>query len=474
MSKGKYLAKNIGLLTLSQFGTKFLSFFLVPLYTNILSTSDYGIYDLLNSSIGILIPVLTLNIFDGVLRFTLGGETDERTIFSIGVKYLFLGNFAIWVILLINHLFNIIILVDEYSIFFMLIFFIQSVLGVMTAFVRGIDKIFDLSIASVICSFIVIFCNVIFLCVFSWGLFGYFIANIIGPLVQIIYLFIRIKGWKYINYRICFGKVEHNILCYSIPMIANSIAWWVNGLSDRYIVTWFCGLGENGVYSVASKIPSILNIFQTIFNQAWTLSAVKDFDPKDENGFFSIMYNSYGAIMAITCSTLIAINRLLARLLYAKDFFYAWRYVPFLLIAILFGALSGYLGGIFTAVKNTKVYAQSTVVGAIANIIINLLLVPAIGTLGAAVATAISYWIIYLLRVFYTKRYINIKMHLIRDNISYLLLVIQSIIFLLVIQESTTLYFTEIFLIAIQIYLFRKEIYSIACRGVKIIIGLKE
>lgn len=75
---------------------------------------------------------------------------------------------------------------------------------------------------------------------------------------------------------------------YSRPLIANSIAWWINNASDRYIVIFFCGLAENGIYSVASKIPSILNIFQSIFNQAWTLSAVKDFDSEDKHGFFQI------------------------------------------------------------------------------------------------------------------------------------------------------------------------------------------
>ena len=96
----------------------------------------------------------------------------------------------------------------------------------------------------------------------------------------------------------------------------STIAWWVNSVSDRYVVVLFCGLGVMGVYSVASKIPSILNIFQTIFNQAWTLSAVKDFDPNDENGFFTRMYNSYNVLMIILCSILIMMSKLLAVILY--------------------------------------------------------------------------------------------------------------------------------------------------------------
>jgi O-antigen/teichoic acid export membrane protein len=71
MGRYTYLAKNIGLLALSNFATKTLSFFLVPLYTAVLSTSDYGIYDLFYTTVGVLLPILTLNIQEGVLRYAL-------------------------------------------------------------------------------------------------------------------------------------------------------------------------------------------------------------------------------------------------------------------------------------------------------------------------------------------------------------------------------------------------------------------
>ena len=76
------------------------------------------------------------------------------------------------------------------------------------------------------------------------------------------------------------------MIAYSAPLVLNAIGWWVNSASDRYVVTWLCGLAVNGIYSVGYKIPSIINVFQTIFNQAWFLSAVKEFDPQDKDGFF--------------------------------------------------------------------------------------------------------------------------------------------------------------------------------------------
>lgn len=74
MGRYKYLLKNIGLLTISNFATKFLSFFLVPLYTNILTTTEYGTYDIFNTTIGVLLPILTLNIQEAVMRFSIDNK----------------------------------------------------------------------------------------------------------------------------------------------------------------------------------------------------------------------------------------------------------------------------------------------------------------------------------------------------------------------------------------------------------------
>ena len=217
------------------------------------------------------------------------------------------------------------------------------------------------------------------------------------------------------------------MLSYSKPLIANALAWWVNNASDRYIVIFFCGLAANGVYSVASKIPSILNVCQSIFNQAWELSAVKDFDPNDESGFFAKTYRTYNCLMTIVCSIIIVFDKFLAKILYAQNFYDAWKYVPWLTIAILFGAMSGYIGGFFSAVKNSKVFAVSTVVGAISNIVLNIIFTPVIGPMGAAIATTICYGEVFFIRFFQSRKYIKLKINVVRDVCSYILLVVQAI-----------------------------------------------
>ena len=145
---------------------------------------------------------------------------------------------------------------------------------------------------------------------------------------------------------------------YSSPLIANSISWWINNASDRYILTYMRNIAENGIYSVSYKIPTILTMFQSIFYNAWSISAIKEFDENDSDGFIGTNYSLYSVISLLVCSGLLLINIPLASFLYKGDYFVAWRCVPFLLMGTVFSGISQFEGSLFAATKNTKMVAK--------------------------------------------------------------------------------------------------------------------
>lgn len=472
MAKGyKYLAKNIGLLTISNFGTKLLSFFLVPLYTSILTTVEYGTYDLFNTTVSVLVPLLTVNIQEAVLRFAIDKDNNKKGIFTMSVKFLLIGYVPLSVFIIINHIYGIIPILKEYSLIFFVMYFFLAASGIISSFARGMDHVLDVSIAGILSSAVMISANIVTLVFLKWGLVGYFLSHIFGTAVQSIYLFVRIKAWKFIDIKSNYKKLQSDMFAYSKPLIANSIAWLVNNMSDRYVVTMFLGLAENGVYSVGYKIPTILNVFQTIFNQAWSLSAVREFDSEDKDGFFSNLYNVYGCFMVVVCSVLIMLDKPLAKLLYAKEFYVAWRYVPFLTMAIVFGALSGVTGGVFTAVKDSKTLAKSTVIGALVNTVMNFMLVPVIGAIGAAIATAVSFIVVWLMRLRQVNQYISLQLNIVRDILSYVLLAIQTIIIFLDLGANYQ-YILEAMCLGIIALLYHSEIIMILSKF-KVKLGLK-
>ena len=190
---------------------------------------------------------------------------------------------------------------------------------------------------------------------------------------------------------------------------------------------------------------------------------IKEFYPEDKSGFFSSTYRAYNCAMTLICSAIIVCDRFLARFLYAKDFYSAWKYVPWLTIAILFGALSGYMGGFFTAVKDSRIFATSTLVGAVSNIALNLILTPFMGPMGAAIATTICYVEVFVVRYLQSKKYISLKLNVLRDSISYIFLVLQSIV-LLTLPENFLMYGINVFLFGLVFLLYLKDIQLILCK----------
>ena len=107
----------------------------------------------------------------------------------------------------------------------------------------------------------------------------------------------------------------------------------------------FCGASITGIYSVSYKIPSLLNLFQNIFNQAWLLSAVKENDETKTTDFYENVYKIYNTGMTVVCSGLLVFNKLIAKILFTNDFYNAWKFAPFLMISVVFGGMCGLLGG---------------------------------------------------------------------------------------------------------------------------------
>ena len=458
-NNAKYLLKNIGLLTLSNFGSKILVFLLVPLYTRLLTTEEYGIYDIYLTTITLLIPILSLNIVEAVMRFTLDKKIEKSSVFTIGLKIAIRSIMYCMILVVINYLTNFISIFNQYPQYFLLYYSLNILYDLVTQFVKSMEKILDFAIASILNSLTMLLLNILFLAIFKMDLRGYFLANCIAFLLPIAYLVVRLRLWRYIRKKSEDKKLKNEMIKYSSPLIMNTIGWWITNASDRYILTAMKGLSENGIYSVSYKIPSILNVIQAIFSQAWIMSAVKAYD-EEEAEFINKTYTIYNALFVIMCSVIIIFVKMITRILVSSDFYEAWKYGPFLMISVLFTSLSNFLGGIFAASKQSSMLGKTTIMGAIINIVLNVILIKNIGTMGAAIATMISYFFVWLFRLMYGKKIANLNISIGRDLIGYFILLIQAII-INTLKINTYLYMIEAVLCITIISVYRQEIMNI-------------
>ena len=456
--KYRYLLKNVGLLTLSSFATKLLSFFLVPLYTSILSTADYGTYDLFNTTISLLIPILTVDIQEAVLRFSLENR-DKSSVLKVGLKYYAISLAIVVAVTIANCAIGLLDVFAHYSVEFILMYALMSLGGVLSYYARGAEKVKDLSFSSVVSSLVSILCNIYFLVVLDAGLLGYFYASIIGSAVQCAYLLVSTRPLTEHRLKRPDRQLDKDMVNYSSPMIANAISWWINNASDRYIVTWLCGVAANGVYAVSYKIPSIISVLQQIFGQAWTISAVKDFDKDDKDGFYIKVYDLYNTALVLACSLLIFLDKPLAKFLFANDFYSAWIYAPFLMISTVFSGMAAFVGGLFSALKKSKSFAETSVASAAVNTIGNLVLVPILGPFGASISTAVGYFVMLVMRLRTITKDVELAVNYKRDFLSYGLLVLQALL-LCFDGISSVFSWYQLLFVVIEFFLFRKQIGS--------------
>lgn len=398
MNKQKYLIKNVGILTISNFASKILVFLLVPLYTSVLSTSEYGTADLLVSTISIFTPLLTLNIVDAVMRFTMDEKYDKRDVFSAGEYFTIISIAIVFIFLLINHFGDFSLLIKKYELFIFFSYLFGTGNNLLTQFAKGLEKIKEMGIAGVIGTVSTISLNVFFLLVIKLGLNGYLFTMICASLIQFIYLFISLKIWKFHRFSIYPVVFTKEMLIYCVPLLATTIGWWINSAADRYVVTFLVGVSATGLVSVSYKIPQIINTLQSIFIQAWQISAIKEYGEQDTAIFYGKTFKVINFLMCAACSWLILLTRPLAHILYAKDFYVAWKFVPFLLISSVLNCASGLLGPILSAKKDSKSMMWSAIFGAIVNVGLNILLVFFMGIQGATISTAIASFIIYIIR----------------------------------------------------------------------------
>lgn len=455
LQKARKLSLNTILFTISGFGSKIISFLLVPLYTYVLSTEEYGNLDLMSTTAQLLIPILTLNIQDAVLRYAIDRNNEPGEVINIALKIFGIGSTIMLFGVFLIYNFNLLSIGSAYLWYLFAIFITNSLNNIISMYLRAIDKIKVLVICGVLNTLISCILNILFLLVFDFGVIGYMTANISGTIVSVILMLFFGGVPKELTKKgtpILFGQM----VAYSMPLILNSIAWWINNASDRYILTFFCGATINGIYAVSYKIPTILSTLQGIFNNSWSISAITEFDKDDKDGFIGNVYTIYSCISFIGCSAVMLINIYIAKFLYANEFFEAWRCVPFLLLGTVFSGIGLFEGCLFTAVKKTKDVSHTTILGAIANTILNFTLIPFMGAVGAAIATCIGYFVTWLFRIIFLRKIVIMKVEWNIQLVSMIILIGQSVVATL----SGVFYYQIIFFLII-IFLQRKYIAKV-------------
>lgn len=411
MSREKSLAKNTLIITLGKLCTQLITFFLLPLYTGVLSTKEFGTVDLLNILVALMIPIVTFQVEQAVFRELIevrDREKEKKRIISSGVLSVFLQCLTYLLIFFIISPF----VQNEYKLFLAtnVIAYIFSSLFLQIA--RGLGKNNKYAFGSFIGAIVTIALNILFLIIIKLGAYGMLLGVMLGQVTCAIYLFISLRLYKYINTNYFNKSVIKNLWKYSIPLIPNAISWWIFSASDRVIVSTMLGIDQNGILAAASKFSIVYITLYNIFNMSWTESISLHVNDDDIDEYFSKVFNKIIALFAAIAVLMIALMPFIFPIMINEKFNSGYGLIPILIIASLFNVVVGLISVIYVAKKNTKAIANTSIISAICNIVVHLLLIKFIGLYAAVISTFISFFIMSIYRLYdIKKKYFKININ---------------------------------------------------------------
>ncbi|RIO14179.1 hypothetical protein BUZ92_13715, partial [Mammaliicoccus sciuri] len=190
----------------------------------------------------------------------------------------------------------------------------------------------------------------------------------------------------------------------------SAVLWWIINVTDRYMISFMVGIASTGIYVVSSKIPALINILYAFFYNAWQITAIDIIDDKNRNMYYSQVTSFVFSIFVFLISILLLLNNELFDLLFGNNVKEGKLYMPWLSLSVIFSSMSSLLGMNYLIFQKNKIVMISSIVSGLLNIFLNFILINWIGGVGAAISTMISFFVMFIFRIFDVNKRFKINL----------------------------------------------------------------
>ena len=388
------LLGNTLVFALGGLAVKAVSLVLMPLYTTALTAGEYGTAELLNSAIEIVLPLLSLGVVEALYRFSIDDDVPKDELFANSL--LVLGSGIVGAAVLCA--FAGVVEGVEHVVSFFVLFCSVCVFKATTQLARGLGHVRRFVAYGLINALAMVASTYLLLVQGRAGIEGYLWSYAIGYLVGGMAAFLGSAEYRLLVPFRADRVLLRRMLVYSLPLVPNLLSWWLVSVSGRYAVLWGSGLAAAGLFTAASKMPSLINIVASVFQQAWQYSTAREIGSPDRGAFFGAVMRGYSLATLSVAGLVIALNRPISRLMLQAEFSEGWRYVPLLMLAATFGVLTIFFGTFYQALMSSRMLMVSTMLGAVVNVVLAVVLVPFMGPWGAGLAGAVAYALVLVVR----------------------------------------------------------------------------
>lgn len=451
--KSKELLVGTVIYAIGSFGTKILSFLIVPLYTFYITTIEMGDYDLMLSTISLITPLITLQISDGAYAWMIRNrESNSLYIVTVYRFVLITSILAVIAIALINHFIPI-----YYVGYFTIILIFGRWMQTLQRLLRGLKNQKLFAISGILYTAVFLTLNVVQIVVLDMGVVALYQSNAISSIIVVITILLFEPRLRVFNIKINTATVQKEMLKFSIPLIPNRLNWWIMSSSNRYIIKFFIDSSANGIFAIAHKFPSLLQMIFSVFFESWQDLSISD--KNDDSGkFYTYVFRTYYCFAFSAIIVLIPLTKI-AVLIMHESYHFAANFTAFLYIGTVFQALSSFLGVGYLKSNKTKDAASTSVYGAIVNAIVHIILIKYIGLYASAISTMLGFTVMFYIRYYQTKSIMQINVEWLKF---YVLLIISIIMSLVCIYTKRIQdYFLIIFGVIVFFMINRSLLYSI-------------
>lgn len=430
--KNKFL-KDILFFGFGSLLSKLIIFFLLPLYTNKMTKSEFGLMELVNNYIVIIVPIISIQIAETSFRYILTTKKEKerkKLIFTFMVYpsilfsfFYFISGFTVLHFLEEQNFFRL-----NFNLLALCVFLVvySSILKQIT---RGLDKSYVYSMSELIQTIALSASAITFVGFFDIGLKGYLYALAIGNFLSILYILIKINIKELFIINNIFNVNTIRILMYGIPLIPNVIANWLLNIADRLIIAKNFGLSDVALYALAFKYSTIFTIISSILIMSWQSRAIHIYNEQNKNKKESseifiqfLFFTTFLLFILILCAKSFMI------LTAPETYYFAWKYAILMLINSYILAFSSYYAASYIASLNTKKLFYSSLSIGTLNVLLNSFIIPSLGIIAGIFCTLISSTLLLLIRLNYSTKKIKIQYEFKKNLITFLLIIFSVII----------------------------------------------
>lgn len=410
----KNLVKHGSIYTLGMVLGQLVSFLMIPIYTNYLNPSEYGILELLSMTVDVLSTIIGIGITASIMRFYYGFDNDHdknQVVSTALIATMTIMSFASAIcILFSSSLSKLVFSSPDFSRHFRIMFvtmFLTSGIQVPMVYLRAKLKSFTFVKINLIKLLMQLTLNIYFLAVLKLGVLGILYSTLIASMLVCIYL--TVSTFLQTGIGFSFAKYK-KMLRFGAPLIISDFCAFILTYGDRYFLNHYTDLSTVGIYSLAYKFGMMISIlFAAPFVSIWGASMF-DYAKKENSAEIYASIMNYFLIGALTISLALSVyTKDMLRFMADSAYWSAYKVVPIIAASyVISGAMAITGAGILIGNK-TKYRALSTLAATIVNITLNILIIPPWGAYGAAISTLLSYAVRMAVDYYYSQRLFRIS-----------------------------------------------------------------